>query len=216
MKIYSLPEKIKALIFDIDGTLYTSRAYVLEQVDVQIRHWASLTGMTFDEARKKISDFRKKWAEEHGGKKISLGNTFPYFGVSIETSIEWRNTLMHPEDFLKRDEKLIETLGALSKEYRLLALTNNPVAAARKTLSVIGIENLVPDIIGLDTCKKSKPAVECLDAAVEAAGCTYEECVSIGDRYDIDLALPLEKGMGAVLVDGAEDVYALPEILMSR
>ncbi|MBP5251963.1 MAG: HAD family hydrolase [Treponema sp.] len=213
MKIYSLPEKISALIFDIDGTLYTSPAYVFEQIDVQIRHWALLNGMTFDEARKKISDFKKKWAEEHGGKKISLGNTFPHFGVSIETSIEWRNTLMHPEDFLNRDEKLIETLNSLSKKYALLALTNNPVAAAKKTLSVIGIENLITGIVGLDTCKKSKPALECLEAVVKLAGCPYKECVSIGDRYDIDLALPLEKGMGAVLVDGVEDVYKLPEVL---
>ncbi len=213
MKIYSLPQKISALIFDIDGTLYTSPAYVFEQIDVQIRHWALLNGMTFDEARKKISDFKKKWAEEHDGKKISLGNTFPYFGISIETSIEWRNTLMHPEDFLNRDEKLIETLTGLSKKYTLLALTNNPIAAAKKTLSVIGIENLITGIVGLDTCKKSKPALECLEAVVKLADCPYEECVSIGDRYDIDLALPLEKGMGAVLVDGVEDVYKLPELL---
>ena len=120
---------------------------------------------------------------------------------------------MHPENFLKHDGQLVLTLEELSKRYRLLAVTNNPVAAARKTLSVIGIEKLITDIVGLDTCYKSKPALECLEAAIKLAGCSYEECVSIGDRYDIDLALPLEKGMGAVLVDGVEDVYKLPEFL---
>ena len=39
------------------------------------------------------------------------------------------------------------------------------------------------------------------------------ECISIGDRYDIDLALPLEMGMGGILVSGAEEVYQLPSIL---
>jgi phosphoglycolate phosphatase/putative hydrolase of the HAD superfamily len=34
----------------------------------------------------------------------------------------------------------------------------------------------------------------------------------VGDRYDIDITLPLELGMGGVLVDGVEDVYRLPEI----
>ncbi|GHU60966.1 hypothetical protein FACS189445_2140 [Spirochaetia bacterium] len=38
-------------------------------------------------------------------------------------------------------------------------------------------------------------------------------CVSIGDRYDIDLLLPLELGMGGILVDGVEDVYKVPGIL---
>jgi phosphoglycolate phosphatase/putative hydrolase of the HAD superfamily len=36
--------------------------------------------------------------------------------------------------------------------------------------------------------------------------------VSIGDRCDIDIALPLELGMGGILVEGVEDVYALGEI----
>ena len=213
MKLFNIPKNIKTLIFDIDGTLYTSSEYVYEQVDVQIRHWASLNGMTAEEGRKKIAAFRKKWADEHDGKKISLGNTFTYFGVDIATSIKWRNSLMHPEDFLSYDAVLVNTLETLSKKFTLIAVTNNPVAAAKKTLSTIGIDSLIPQIVGLDTCKKSKPAPECLEKACSICGCSFNECVSVGDRYDIDLALPLEKGMGGILVDGVEDVYKLPSIL---
>ncbi|MDR2796887.1 MAG: HAD family hydrolase, partial [Treponema sp.] len=32
---------------------------------------------------------------------------------------------------------------------------------------------------------------------------------SVGDRYDMDIALPLSLGMGGILVDGVEDVYHL-------
>ena len=49
-----------------------------------------------------------------------------------------------------------------------------------------------------------------------SAGVSLPEMVtrlSVGDRYDIDIALPLELGMGGILVDGVEDVYRLPEIL---
>ena len=52
-----------------------------------------------------------------------------------------------------------------------------------------------------------------LNLAVQITGAKAEECLSVGDRYDIDLALPLEMGMGAVLVTGVEEVYSLPEIL---
>jgi phosphoglycolate phosphatase/putative hydrolase of the HAD superfamily len=38
----------------------------------------------------------------------------------------------------------------------------------------------------------------------------------VGDRYDIDLALPLEMGMGAILVDGAADCRDLPELFSSE
>ena len=37
-----------------------------------------------------------------------------------------------------------------------------------------------------------------------------------GDRYDIDLDLLLDMGMGAILVDGVEDVYELPGVLARK
>ena len=49
----------------------------------------------------------------------------------------------------------------------------------------------------------------------ELSLCALENCVSIGDRFDIDLAIPLELGMGGILVDGVEDVYCLPQLLIN-
>lgn len=213
MKTYNLPEKIKTLIFDIDGTLYTSALYVFEQVDVQIRHFAHLKGISENEARAMIERYRKTYAVQNGGKKISLGNTFKAFGIPIETSVAWREELLEPSHFLHKDEKLRTSLIELAERFKLIAVTNNPVNAARKTLEAIGAEDLIPQIVGLDTCGKSKPNIEVLDKACELTESTYGECVSIGDRYDIDIALPLEKGMGGILVEGVEDVYTLKDIL---
>ncbi len=213
MKVYSLPKTLRAIIFDIDGTLYTSSAYVFEQVDVQVRHLAHLRGKGEDEMRREIFDYRKRWAAEHDGKKISLGNTLTAFGISIEESIRWRKTLLAPEKYLKEDPRLAQVLDRLSQDYRLVCVTNNPVEAARRTLDVLGVSGQLPDIIGLDTCMKSKPDPEMLRLAARTAGAAVEECLSVGDRYDIDLALPLEMGMGAVLVSGVEEVYSLAEIL---
>ncbi len=217
MKIYKLGEKISAFIFDIDGTLYNSQEYVAEQVDCQIRHWAALNGMTADEGRKKMQAFRDQWAATHEGKRISLGNAFTYFGVDIKTSIEWRNNLMRPEDFLSYDQRLFCSLKELKEGgFKMLALTNNPVAAARRTLAAVGIDSLITDIVGLDTCCLSKPAQAMIDRAVEILKCPTEEIVAVGDRYDIDLALPLKNGMGAIEVKGAFELYDLPGILQNR
>lgn len=206
MQTFNLPAVPKTLIFDIDGTLYTSSEFVKEQIDVQVRHWADLNGMTHEKARNRISEFRRKYAEENGGKKISLGNVFLNFGIDIDTSIQWRIQLLKPENYLKPNPNLKAALEEASKKFSLIAVTNNPVEAARKTLSVIGIDKTISNIIGLDTCKKSKPAKEILDLALERTNSKAEECISIGDRYDIDLALPIQMGMGGVLVNGAEEV----------
>ena len=212
MKIHKIPQTIQTLIFDIDSTLYTNSAYAYEQVDCQVREFAKLKKLTSDEARKLVFDFRKKFAEENGGKKISLGNLLTNFGIPIEQSVKWRNDLMRPEDFLVRDEKLIYELQILSKKYKLICVTNNPVKPARKTLEVIGISDFFEHIVGLDTCYKSKPAREPFEKALELTKTTAENAVAIGDRYDLDVQLPLQMGMGGIEVSGVEDVYDLNKI----
>jgi phosphoglycolate phosphatase/putative hydrolase of the HAD superfamily len=75
------------------------------------------------------------------------------------------------------------------------------------------VEEFFPAVVGLDTCGVSKPHEAPFIKTAELLGLPLNACVSIGDRYDIDLALPLELGMGGILVDGVEDVYGLPELL---
>ena len=211
MKIYKIPSDLKAFIFDIDSTLYTNSAYAFEQVDCQVRQFATERGITADEARRMVADYRKKFAAEHNGSKVSLGNTLLAFGVPIEQSVQWRRELLEPSDFLGRDEKLIETLKILQSKYKLICVTNNPVLPARKTLEAIGVSEFFPEIVGLDTCFKSKPAVEPFQTAVERLGdgIRAENCLAVGDRYDMDIALPLEMGMGGILISGVEEVYQI-------
>lgn len=216
MKIYKIPSNLKAFIFDIDSTLYTNAAYAFEQVDCQVRQFAKERNITADEARRMVADYRKSFAAEHNGSKVSLGNTLLAFGVPISQSVEWRRSLLEPADFLSHDEKLIETLALLKSKYKLICVTNNPVLPARKTLEAIGISEFFPEIVGLDTCLKSKPAIEPFRTAVERLGdgICAENCLAVGDRYDMDIALPLEMGMGGILVSGVEEVYQIPENML--
>ena len=220
MKIYKIPDDLRAFIFDIDSTLYTNQAYAFEQVDCQVRQFAKERGITADEARRMVADYRRKFAAEHDGSKVSLGNTLLAFGVPIEQSVQWRRDLLEPADFLGRDEKLIEELKNLQGKYQLICVTNNPVLPARKTLDAIGISEFFPEIVGLDTCLKSKPALEPFQTAVDwlsksaEAGVKAENCLAIGDRYDMDIALPLEMGMGGILVSGVEEVYQISKYVL--
>ena len=220
MKIYKIPSDLRSFIFDIDSTLYTNAAYAFEQVDCQVRQFAKERGISAEEARRMVADYRKKFAAEHDGSKVSLGNTLLAFGVPIEQSVQWRRELLEPADFLGRDVQLIETLKNLQSKYQLICVTNNPVLPARKTLEAIGISDFFPEIVGLDTCLKSKPALEPFKTAVEwlskssEAGVKAENCLAIGDRYDMDIKLPLEMGMGGILVSGVEEVYQISKYVL--
>lgn len=212
-RFFNIPSDLRAIIFDIDSTLYTNAAYAFEQVDCQVRRFASLRGITNEAARKMVSDYRKKYARETGGKKVSLSNTLLQFGISIEQSVQWRRELIEPADFLGRDEKLRETLLALGARFKLLCVTNNPILPARKTLQALGVDDLIEVLVGLDSCNLSKPAKEPFELAAREAGVASANIVSVGDRYDLDIAPALELGMGGVLVRGVSDVCKLPELL---
>jgi phosphoglycolate phosphatase/putative hydrolase of the HAD superfamily len=213
LKVYFLPEKISAILFDMDSTLYTHGEYAQSQIDLPVRRLAELRGKSFDEMKNEILRCRETWAAEHGGKKTSLGNIFLAFGVSIAESIRWREELYSPEKYLRKDTRLRSALSALASAGRALAVvTNNPVSVAERTLAVLGVKDLFTALVGLDTCGVSKPHREPFLRAAELSGAAPGACVSVGDRYDVDIALPLELGMGGILVDGVEDVYGIPEL----
>jgi phosphoglycolate phosphatase/putative hydrolase of the HAD superfamily len=216
MQLYKLHSPIRALIFDMDGTLYTHKTYLQSQIDGIINRLAQVRGETFEETKAAVESCREKKALEQGGRKISLGNALEFFGISVAESVRWREELIEPALYLREDGELKKTLGLLAEKRPLALVTNNPVLVARKTLACLGVAGFFPVVIGLDTCWVSKPHAEPFRKAAELLGVPPESCVSIGDRYDIDLALSLELGMGGILVDGVEDVYALPGLAALR
>ncbi|MCL1992045.1 MAG: HAD family hydrolase [Spirochaetes bacterium] len=210
---YNLPALCRALLFDMDCTLYTHPEYAQAQIDLPVARLAELRGKSFDEVSGEVADFRKKWAAKNKGQAISLGNIFAAFGIPIQESVRWREELYQPESYLSRDARLAASLQELSAHFALAVVTNNPAAIAKRTLSVLGVSDFFCAIVGLDTCFVSKPDKAPFNKAAELCKADAEACISVGDRYDIDIALPLDMGMGGILVDGVKDVYKLPDFL---
>lgn len=210
MRVYRLPPAAGAYLFDIDGTLYTDDEYVRHQVDALIDELAKVRGLSREAALAAVDAARARLSAASGGASTSLGNAMASLGVDIATSVEWRRRLLDPARFLKPDPRLAQALGELAQGAVLVAVTNNPRSVGEATLSVLGVSGLFARVVGLDDTMRSKPAPEPYLMAARIAGVPAEACVSVGDRYDVDLAVPLALGMGAVLVDGVEDVYLLP------
>jgi phosphoglycolate phosphatase/putative hydrolase of the HAD superfamily len=213
---HALPDRISALIFDVDLTLYTCPAYAKAQIRGQIERLAARLGKSGDAMESEVEAYRSAWSAAHDGKKLSLGNAFVAFGIPIEESVRWREELIDPSEYLSADAALRAALAELSSRVPLGVVTNNPASVGRRTLAALGVEDIFRAVVGLDTCGVSKPHAAPFLAAAAALGAEPGACVSVGDRYDIDIALPLELGMGGILVDGVEDVYRLPAALVER
>lgn len=207
-------KKVRALILDIDGTLYTNNDYLEAQNRVQIEAFAKERGLSYDEAIQKLSEFRSDYAKKHNGAKTSLANSLLAFGVSIEQSIAWRKEFVKPDDYLTVDEELKTALNRIKTKYIVCSVTNNPQEIGRKTLAALGIEGSFNFVVGLDDSGASKPHPASFEIALKKillldSTIKTENCISIGDRYDVDLSIPEEMGMQTALVRGSKDVIEI-------
>ena len=215
MKVFSIPGTIRALVFDMDLTLYSNAEYGQYQIDSLVERLGETRGLSFAEMNSRVEEKRKSWALSHGGKKPSLSNILLDYGISMEQNILWRDEIYEPGMFIGEDPLLHKALEKLSQSYTLGIVTNNTVLVARKTLAALGVSSFFGTLIGLDTSMVAKPHKVPFQKFSELSLCPIENCVSIGDRFDIDLDIPLEMGMGGILVDGVEDVYKLPDFFGS-
>ncbi len=213
MKIYNIPETIHGLIFDIDNTLYRCKEYTQQQEEVIIRNLAIALGKDFSDVSKIFDDYRKTEAQKHDGNKPSLGNTCLHFGIPISENVIWREKYIKPSDYLQNDTNLQNTIKCLALKYKIIAVTNNPASVGRSTLETLGISEFFKTVIGLDTTMVSKPHNKPFLLAAENLKLFAENIISIGDRFSVDLEIPIELNMGGILVESMEDIYNLPEVI---
>ena len=214
MKIYFIPEKVKGLIFDIDLTLYDNKDYYNSQTEVLIQRLAEEQRKDYLDVKNQIDSFKLKYAERNKGHKPSLGNTFVNFGIPIQKSVAWREELHKPENFLKEAPRLRKNLLTLKNYFKLIAVTNNPSSIGMRTLNALGLRDIFLNVIGLDISMVSKPHEKPFYLAKKELHLKFRNLISIGDRFEIDLEIPLALGMGGILIEKAKDIYKLPDILI--
>ncbi|MBN1695926.1 MAG: HAD family hydrolase [Spirochaetales bacterium] len=217
MEIATIPPIIEGLIFDIDLTLYDNREYYESQKRLLLEKLARITGRSYEETLEAADEYQTGYMKANNGKKLSMGNLFLLgFGISIEENCRWRSSLFNPEAYLRLDRRLVHTMKRLSERFQCAAVTNNTRIIGERTLRVLGIDSFFRVIIGLDQTLVSKPSMKPFYRAAEKIGVPPERCISIGDRFEVDVELPVREGMGGILVESMEDVYRLPDLLMKE
>ncbi len=233
MNIVRLPDRVRAIVFDLDNTLYTNPAYAAFQHEGLEARLADRLGLPREYTKAKLDELRAG-RRAAGLPATSMGNLCLELGVPIETSVAWREELFRPGHWLRPDPRLDDALGTLTRRCTLVLVTNNPSSVGRASLAALGVERHFRFVVGLDLTLRSKPDPEPFALALRLLGESGSlgdpgsavpgdfrpgaqgagSVVSVGDRYDVDIAPALALGMGGgILVDGVEDVYLLPDLL---
>ena len=203
---------IRALIFDMDGTLYESDALDAQYVEAVDGYIAERLGLSRKEARERFNAKRAELQKQLGHAPTTTG-TMAALGFDLDEWIAWRDARLRPEDALDRDERLRSFLRKLKRCHVLAVVTNNSMEMARRTLAAIGIEDLFPHVFTIQDMGLIKPDPEIYRRAAEAIGAPPEQCLSIGDRPAIDLEPAAAVGMKTFLAAGPRDIYKLREAL---
>jgi len=209
-----LPREIQALVFDMDGTLYTHRDYFRYQESSQVARLARRLDISAAAAADMLEEVREA-RRQAGLPKTSMARLFLGFGIDMATIVRWREEEIRPAEWLDADPRLDASLAMLARHYRLALLTNNPKKVGIDSLEALGIHSRFEAVVGLDDTFESKPSRAPFLKVCGALGLSPSSCVSVGDREDVDIEPALAVGMGAILVNGVEDVYRLPGLLIS-
>ena len=218
MRVFRLPPRALALLFDLDNTLYRNPGYAAFQEDSQVARLAAWAGETVADSRKRLAGARAARTAA-GLPKTSMATLFMELGVDMASIVRWREEEVRPGEWLAPDPDLAAAIGLLSSPaphgagFRLALLTNNPRSVGLASLKALGLEGLFELVVGLDDTGCSKPRHEPFLKACAGLGLPPEACISVGDREDVDIAPALALGMGAILVDGPEDILHLSQIV---
>ena len=190
---------IKAIVFDLEGTLFTSKALSQAHLSRIIDLLSKRKQVKNKKALMMLKSRRERLAKRLGYTP-SLTKTVEVFGISRQEFFE-EIAKVDPRDFLKLDAELIETLRLLrDKGLKIALLTNVSYEYTKKILRALGVEEIFTHLITGSDVVHVKPAIEPFQKTLKILDLNPSHVLMVGDRAEIDLAPAKGLGMKTALV----------------
>jgi len=200
--------RLKAIVFDLDGTLYTSRGLAAEIHRAACLALSLQLGAGMEEAESRLA--ATKWTiSSRTGREATLSAACAEMGCDIRALHRCLVEMIVPEPFLQRDERVIAMLARLAVEHGLYVYTNNNRPLAGRIMAALGVDEFFPTIFTIEDLWRSKPDRVALEAVYAAIDAEPPECLFVGDRYDVDLRLPKELGSAVYLTKTVDELLQL-------
>jgi len=203
---------IKAIVFDLDGTLYVSESF--EQIiwESASRYVGELLGVPPVVGGTRLKELRQRLTEERGTVQTiavaieTIGGTVPELHRRFAEELD-------PHDYIEPDPRVLPLISALAKRYTCWLLTNNNRVLTSKILARLGLEESFQRVITINDTWRPKPDQEVLDQVLSELALPPEAVLFVGDRYDIDLRLPEQHGCPVLLTKTIDELMQLKGLL---
>ncbi|MBL0224345.1 MAG: HAD family hydrolase [Geobacteraceae bacterium] len=209
----SLPaHEIRGIIFDLDGTLYVSPDFAAAIQEAAAAYVAGLKGIVPGQAERLMAATRTLLTEETGGVP-TLSAVCIRLGGNVRDLHTFFQERLRPEACLDRNEQVIALLEGFAQRFPLYLFTNNNRGLTKRIIDCLGLNGLFRRIYAIDDTWKAKPDEGMLDRILADTGLKPSEALFVGDRYDVDLRLPEQRGCPVYLSQSIEQLLRLEEIL---
>jgi len=188
---------IKAILFDLDGTLLDRDASIEHFITTQYDRLTPLKKITKTEY---VSRFIELDCRGHVWKDKVYQTIVSEFGLK---TVSWEELLDdYDTEFIHSCipfPNLVETLDILTTQGYLLGIITNGLGTFQKrTIQGLGIEQYFQTILISEVEKVRKPEAEIFLRALRNLGVTPDESVFIGDHPDADVMGAKRIGMKSI------------------
>ncbi|MCD6536547.1 MAG: HAD family hydrolase [Thaumarchaeota archaeon] len=190
--------KIKAVIFDIDGTLYRSREYVKQLVDAMCDVISELLSIPRERAWELYQSIRSKIGTISLGLR-EIGIDRRRFYRELVKKLDPSQSI-RPRPELKRMLEEIRRMGL-----KVGCHTNSSRELAKLVLNALGLDLNDLDILITSDDAEPKPMPDGYLKIIDQLGLEPRQVLYVGDRWRIELETAKKLGMKTVLVSSKLD-----------
>ncbi len=179
---------MKALLFDVDGTLLDTREFILQATEHALKTHGYTVPQRAELSKHVSKPLGKVYQDITGQAEVGeLENTHREFQLAnLHLSVPFLNT--------------VETLKTLKERgYRMAIVTTRSRKTSVKTLELAGVDIFFDTIISKEDTPAVKPDPTPLLKALEQLGCTPAEAIMIGDS-ELDVQAGKNAGTQTVRV----------------
>lgn len=185
--------KIKAIIFDLDGTLIDSVTdlansvnYTLGKLDLPLHTTEEIKSFVGDGVQKLI---KRSLGQTHMEKFDDAFAIFmKHYGAHCTD-----NTVVYPE--------VAETISFLAEKYSLAVLTNKSATFSHRILTALKIDSYFKEVLGGDSLPTKKPDPAGILYLADKWGLAPDQLVMVGD-HATDIEVGQRAGCKTVFIEG--------------
>ena len=172
------PNRVKALLFDVDGTLSDSDDRMVEVISDKLSFLKRFI------SEEKLLRFARRFVyftERPGNWVLELADRLSLDHL-IAKYLDWQEIKRNnPAEAFPMIPGIVPMLDELSSEYPFAIITARNEITTRQFLSHNDLEPYFPLVVSSQICQRTKPFADPLLHAAEILGVPIENCLMIGD-----------------------------------